>query len=66
MSDNVARVERIGEDALRVVWRTPPSQSDIDEFTRFVEGVIGPINPTISRGIENEADAYSEWKRRKP
>lgn len=64
LSNNVCRLHKIGPDGIRVQWHRKPTQADIDEFTRWCEGIIGEFNATVNMGREGEAAAYSEWKRK--
>lgn len=63
-SKNIARIERIGEGAIRAVWMWPPSEADQVEFQSWVEGILGPINVTKNVGRDSEAEEYSKWRTR--
>ena len=63
-SSNTCRIEEIGPGAIRLVWRWGPSEEDQDEFSQWLQLKIGPVSITKSVGMENEAHAYEDWKKR--
>jgi hypothetical protein len=63
---NVVQVEKIGDGALRALYRDRPTPGDIDEFEAFVRSVLeslGPVRITRSIGRAAEAGNYEAWKR---
>jgi hypothetical protein len=62
-SDNVARIERIGPGALRVVWRTEATEAERNEFEAWFNALMDdPVHITRNIGKETEAEAYARWK----
>jgi len=60
-TDNVARIQKLGEGGMRIVWKRKPSKEEVEEFTAFVESVIGPVNATICENRENEERLFRRW-----
>jgi hypothetical protein len=59
-SNNIARIKKLGDGAMRVTWKNKPTNSDKNEFEMFVESVIGPIEATTCD--ENGEEEYHKWK----
>lgn len=61
---NVGRVIKLDSGAARVRWQTSPSPDDIQEFSKWAEDVLGPLNITLHTDIRTEPQALAKWKRR--
>lgn len=60
---NTCRIIRLGPGAIRAAWDHKPTENDVQDLEAWVLGIVGPAETTHSRGIEQEAKNYSEWKR---
>jgi hypothetical protein len=63
-SQNIARVTRLEAGALRVIWEQKPGEADIDEFSRFVEGILGDVNITLCTDQQREQEMLRAWRGR--
>lgn len=70
-SGNVATVSRLGEGGIRAGWRKNPTGMDIQEFTAWMEAILGPLELEIhlagkaSEGATAKARAaFAEWQRK--
>lgn len=62
-SQNIGRVERIEDGAMRCTWTHKPSESDIEEFMAFVTRVLGEVKATVCVNGNRDEDApLTEWK----
>ena len=42
LSANKCRIQGMAEGAIRVYWENTPTIADVEEFNRFIEGILGP------------------------
>lgn len=67
-SNNVARMQRIRDGALRADWKQKPSAADKAELEAWLIDVLDvpvnlTVNLTVHSGRKTEAEAVARWKR---
>lgn len=63
-SFNTCRIIRLGPGAVRAHWQHEPTDEDVQDLEAWIEGIVGPLAAEHSRGIEQESENYSRWKRK--